>query len=333
MSKASFLVACMLAFGLGADWSAAQTAAGGLPLRLVKNAPLGQATTRYDYESLDTKAGHLFVADLGNGSVLVFDVGSDTLTKTIGNLPSVHGVLAVPEEGKVFATVTGTDELAVIDARTLSVVARHPIGHYPNAMAWAPSVRKLYVADQYAQAIAVVDGASNRLLKMIPVGGDVGNVQFDTTDGLIYANDQSSGDLLVVDPKTDAITARYRLPGCARNHGLLIDSAHQRAYIACQANARLVVFALQDHRTVSSQPIGTDPDVLAADPGLQRLYVAGEGGLVSAFDVAAPVPVKIGEAKLADNAHIVGVDPATHRVYFPLRDVGGRPVMRIMEPG
>jgi len=32
------------------------------------------------------------------------------------------------------------------------------------------------------------------------------------------------------------------------------------------------------------------------------------------------------------NAHVVAVDPATHRVYFPLANAGGRPVVRVMQP-
>ncbi|HMG27461.1 MAG TPA: YncE family protein, partial [Acidimicrobiia bacterium] len=30
------------------------------------------------------------------------------------------------------------------------------------------------------------------------------------------------------------------------------------------------------------------------------------------------------------HAHSVAVDPATHRVYFPLQDVGGHPMLRVM---
>jgi hypothetical protein len=31
------------------------------------------------------------------------------------------------------------------------------------------------------------------------------------------------------------------------------------------------------------------------------------------------------------HAHSVAVDPRTHLLYFPLQDIGGRPVLRIME--
>jgi hypothetical protein len=31
-------------------------------------------------------------------------------------------------------------------------------------------------------------------------------------------------------------------------------------------------------------------------------------------------------------AHSISVDPVTHQVYFPLQDVNGGPVLRIMKP-
>jgi hypothetical protein len=34
----------------------------------------------------------------------------------------------------------------------------------------------------------------------------------------------------------------------------------------------------------------------------------------------------------APHAHSVAVDPATHRVYLPLENVDGKPVLRILAP-
>jgi hypothetical protein len=31
-------------------------------------------------------------------------------------------------------------------------------------------------------------------------------------------------------------------------------------------------------------------------------------------------------------AHTVSVDPDTHLVYFPLENIGGHPILRIMKP-
>ena len=178
----------------------------------------------------------------------------------------------------------------------------------------------------------MIDASTNALMKTIPVGGEVGNSQYDSRSGLIFTNVQTRNELIAIDPATGAIVSRDRLPGCVENHGLAIDAPRRLAYIACQGNARLITFSLVRHAVLDDQPVGRDPDVLARDPVRARLYVAGEAGVVSVFDVARERPKKIGEAFAGDNAHIVAVDPTTGRVFLPLRDVAGRSVLRVMRP-
>ncbi|WP_139359482.1 hypothetical protein [Arthrobacter sp. SRS-W-1-2016] len=67
----------------------------------------------------------------------------------------------------------------------------------------------------------------------------------------------------------------------------------------------------------------------AFDQGLHRLYVPSESGVVTVFDEQARALVLKASGTLADNAHTVAVDQATHRVYFPLQDVNGHPVLRV----
>lgn len=303
-----------------------------LPLKHVLDIPVDKATRRFDYASLDARRGLLFVADLAGGRVLVFDVRTNRLLKAIDQVQGVHGVLAVPELGRVYASATGVDEVVAIDEATLKITARTGGGHYPDGIAWDPREREIYVSDEHGATVAVVDAATSRLVRKIPVGGEVGNTQYDAASGLIYTNVQTKDDLVGIDPKTDAIVSRAALSGCRGNHGLLIDPKRRLAYIACEDNARLLTYSLATKRVVAIQSIGPDPDVLALDPALRRLYVAGEAGVVSVFDVAADRPAKTGEGRLADNAHIVAVDPQTHRVFFPLRNVGGKPVLRVMQP-
>lgn len=62
------------------------------------------------------------------------------------------------------------------------------------------------------------------------------------------------------------------------------------------------------------------------------LYVAGESGVVSQFEVRAQGVVKIGDAFIGPNAHVVAIDPPTHEVYFPLKEINQQPVLRIMLP-
>jgi hypothetical protein len=51
------------------------------------------------------------------------------------------------------------------------------------------------------------------------------------------------------------------------------------------------------------------------------------------FDIKQPGVVLVGHDHPGNNSHSVAVDPATHRVFFPLMaGSGGTPVLRIMKP-
>jgi DNA-binding beta-propeller fold protein YncE len=75
--------------------------------------------------------------------------------------------------------------------------------------------------------------------------------------------------------------------------------------------------------------VGGDPDVLAFDPGWQRLYVATEEDGLWAYRVRGRHLVIEGRLDFP-HAHTVSVDTATHLVYLPLQSVDGRPVLRIL---
>ena len=61
------------------------------------------------------------------------------------------------------------------------------------------------------------------------------------------------------------------------------------------------------------------------------LYVAAESGIVTVFAEGADSLQKLGEIR-AGYAHVVVVDSTDHRVYLPLQNVGGHPVLRIAMP-
>ena len=170
------------------------------------------------------------------------------------------------------------------------------------------------------------------VLRTIPLGGEVGNTQYDAYSKHVFANVQTRAQLVEIDPMTDRVIGRIDLPGAKGNHGLWIAAQQRRAFIACQDNDKLLVLNLDTRKVVASFDVGKDPDVLAFDPGLQHLYVAGEAGIVSLFHLDAGNVARIGEAFVGPDAHVVAVAADTHEVYFPLRDVDQRTVLRIMRP-
>lgn len=305
--------------------------AATIGLALVTDVPIAGSASRLDYQSIDESKRRLYIAHLGADMVTVFDIDSQ---KVVANLPDIsrpHGILAVPVLGQVYVSATGTDQVAVVDENTLNVIARIPAGHYPDGIAFDPKERRVFVSDEVGRTVAVIDPDQQKLVKKIAMGGEVGNTHYDAGSGLIYSAVQSQDALVAIDPVNLEITARYKLPGCREPHGFLIDSASHCALITGEDNASYVVFDLTQKKIIAKGSVGDGPDVLAMDKEHHRIFVSSESGVVSEFRIGQGTIAKVGETFFAPHAHTVSVDQKTHRVFFPLQDIGGRPVLRIMQ--
>src|SRR2546426_741418 len=219
------------------------------PLRLVADEPLPGNASRFDYQSLESASGRLFISHMGAGQLVVFDVRAGRVIGNLDGFPTVTGVLAVPGERRAYASATGDHAVVVVD-----------------------------------------------------------------------------------DPATTTIVRRITFDEAIRYpHGVYIDAQHRFAFITGQESGTL---GLQDLRTLQLRQvltIGSDPDVLAFDPALGRLYVAAESGVVAVLEQRDGSLVQLGWYR-APRAHSVAVDPATYRVYLPLADVSGHPVLRVLVP-
>ena len=66
-------------------------------------------------------------------------------------------------------------------------------------------------------------------------------------------------------------------------------------------------------------------------PGLKCLYVSAQSATVTIFQSHGKSLSLLASLEVP-HAHTVSVDPKTHLVYFPLENLDGHPVLRIMEP-
>lgn len=321
--------------GLATVLAAAATAAASpLPLRqLQPDIVLPGRANRFDYASVDPTRRMLFIAHLGSGMVTAVDLRTERVVANVVDVPGVHGVLSVPQLGEVFATATDHNRLDVISEQTYRVVAHAPAGVYPDGMTFAPRFDKLFISDEAGRTETVVDTRTDRRVATIAMGGEVGNSQYDPVSRRVLVDVQTRDEIVAIDPRTNAISARYSLPArCDDDHSLLLDVPARLAFVACDGNAKLLLLDLKSMRVLSVHRVGRDPDVLAFDAGLQRLYVASESGVVAVFALEGERLRLLGRSHLAYEAHSVAVDPRTHRVYFPLQNVEGRGVLRVMVP-
>lgn len=299
-------------------------------LRTVADVPLPGPAVRFDYQSLDVANGRLYIAHMNADQLLVFDTKKRQVVANLDGFHRVHGVLAVPELGRIFASVTGDHQVAVVDSKTLKTLAQVGEIKYPDGLAYASTVQRLFVSDEHGNEDAVIDVTNNTLASTIPLGGGAGNTVYDSVADRIYVAVHGKEELVTIDPLRARITARTPLLWLEDPHGIALDVENQVAFVAGQGNNKLVVVDLKTMQVGPPFSVGRDPDVLAFDEEAKRLYVASESGQIRVFHEANRTIEPEGELHLP-HGHTVAVDPKTHLVYFPLEDVNGKPVLRIME--
>lgn len=327
----------LLAVCLAAGPAACQGRPGSVPeaaagLRHVAEVPLPGPAVRFDYQDVDTVAGRLYAAHMNAGTLLVFDLRARRVVADLDGFSSVHGVIAVPSLGKVFASATGDRQVAVVDAGSLETVARlGPIG-YGDGLAYAPPAERVFVSDESsAGRELVIDAVGDTVLGTIELGGEAGNTIWDPVTGRVLVAVQTREEIAAIDARTSQIVARYPVTGAERPHGLAVDPVRRLLFVADEGAGRLFVLALPSMRVLAQHDVGRGPDVLAVDPDLGRLYVACETGVVNVFRIDGQALTSLGDLRIA-HAHTVAVDPTTHLVYLPLERLGGQPVLEIYQP-
>jgi DNA-binding beta-propeller fold protein YncE len=314
---------------------AAGVHAGRLPLVLVADVDLPGGATRFDYQDIDRGLGHLVIAHMNDGAVLVVKLSDGSVLKELAGIPVARGVIVADEVGTIFVT-SSPSQLVLIDNTSLTEITRVDTGLGPDGVGWDPPDKVVGVSDQADGALSLIADAGKGKRTQVRLGTATGNAVFDPTRGWFWitvVTAKPPDQLVGVDPTAAKIKSTIELPGCGGAHGLRLHPDGQSAFIACESNDVLARVALGGAHTIATASTGSGADVLAIDPGLGWLYVAAESGDLTVFDISRPGLALIGHDHPGNNAHSVAVDPVSHRVFFPLMaGPKGTPILRIMRP-
>ena len=109
--------------------------------------------------------GEVWIHNDGDGAVHVIDSAKDEVVRTLTGLGTGAGRMAVSADGRWAAsTHGGSEDVALIDAVTKTVVARIPLGKGPGFPLFSPDGSRLYVMNYGMGDIAVIDTATKTVI-------------------------------------------------------------------------------------------------------------------------------------------------------------------------
>ena len=291
----------------------------------------GPGGKRFDYLTTDDEDHLVLSAHLGAGILYVIDMRTNKVLKAIPGLPGITGLEYVPGTHKVYTSDWGEEKIGIVDLQSMAVVKRLATSAKPNGSTYAAPFRKVYVANTLGKVVTVVDVDKDEAVKTIAFASETGMPQYDSSERKVFVNLRNRNEVAEIDPATDTVVGRYPVEGCEFNHGMAIDSDHQRAFLLCAGNRMFTVFALDTHKSVAHLPMPAGADVVKFDPGLSRIYVACSSGFISVFGAQdAGHYHKLEDFPIEKMVHSLAVDLASHRVYAPEQQENGQPVARMM---
>ena len=122
------------------------------PLVVVADVPLPGPAKRFDYQSFDPTTNRLYIAHAWRSAGCLRHESRKARGQS-RRLPGRNRRRAVPELHKVYMSVTGRHQVAVVDARTLQTIAWVAGADFPDGIAYAPDEHLIFVSDEHGEWI------------------------------------------------------------------------------------------------------------------------------------------------------------------------------------
>ncbi len=238
--------------------------------------------------------------------VQVVDRQTGEITQTLVQPAAFLGLVFSPDGKRLYASGGNEDVVYAYDwsdgratvADTL-FLARKKKGasgtRYPAGVGISPDGKTIYVAENLADSLAVVDVASGRVTERLatelyPYGVVVGD------DGTVYVSAWGGSTVSVFTMSDKGLIAAGRIPVGRHPSAILLSKDGSRLFAASGSTDRIavvdtrrrIVIAQLSDAPPAGPSEGSTPNALALSPDGRRLFVAeADNNAVGVFDLSA----------------------------------------------
>ncbi len=137
-------------------------------------------------------------------NVHLIDPATNEIVGEITGVEVVHGVVASPDGNRLYLSNESTEELDIVDAKTLKVVNSIPLSGRPNNVAIHGNGTRVYVAIQgRGGGIDIIDTEAEENLRTIPILGGVHNPFITPDSKYVIAGSTGGGGATIIDTELE----------------------------------------------------------------------------------------------------------------------------------
>jgi hypothetical protein len=255
-------------------------------VKLEKEIELPGVEGRIDHFSEDVAGQRVFVAALESGSIEILDFREGKRIAQIKNLKEPQGVYYDSASGGLFVATGGDGKLRAYNGTSFELQKTADLGNDADNIRYDEHSSKIWVG--YGDGgIAIIDSRMQKIAD-IPLGTHPEAFQIERSGDRAYVNVPKQFGVVVIDPKSRAVIAKWGLGGPLANYPMALDEAGKRLFVACRLPGRLVILNTDSGQVVQKLPIIGDADDVFYDKVRHRIYVIGGEGAIEIIESHGP---------------------------------------------
>ena len=287
-------------------------------LSLEAKIPLGQVSGRIDHLAIDLHRKRLFVAELGNDSVGVVDLGAGKTERTLTGLREPQGVGYEPTTDTLYVANAADGSVRLFEGQELKSVGRIDLGDDADNVRIDPRGKRVFIG--YGKgALAILDPTSRAKVRDIPLPGHPESFQLDPESDRAFVNVPDAQQVAVVNLFAGRQTATWHFPQARANFPMAFDVVSRQVFVAYRRPAKLVAFNVDDGRIESTLDLCDDADDLFVDQRRNRLYVTCGEGVVDIFERRGGEIVRLGHVPTSSGTRTSLFVPELDRLFVAVR--------------
>jgi DNA-binding beta-propeller fold protein YncE len=186
-----------------------------------------QMFSGFDYVSNDPARHRIYAAHTGSNALLIVNSDTGSVLNQVEVGP-IHGNVADPATGHVFTGDGEARSVSEVDPVAGTVLGSADVGGNVDAIAFDPSLHRVYADEDDGTQIFVVDTVSMKQVGTIPLPGHKPEyLAIDPATHIVYQNIADLAEVAVIDPQTLKVVRTFPTPELQKNHPLQYDAAYK----------------------------------------------------------------------------------------------------------
>jgi DNA-binding beta-propeller fold protein YncE len=322
MLRVVLLFALAMAGAVMAGLGGALAQSNDAALRVETKIPLGDVRGRIDHMAADIDRRRLFVAELGNNTVGIVDVGQAKVLQALGGLKEPQGVGYLPSTDTLYVANGSDGSLRLFQGPSYTANGRIDFGNDADNVRVDQS-RQHVVVGYGDGGLAVIDGANHDKIAEVRLPAHPEGFQLDTGTGHAYVNLPNARGIALADLSSGKVGAIWPVGGASANFPMAIDSESNHVLVVFRNPPKLGVFDKRDGSIVRMVDACGDADDLFIDAKRHRIYVSCGAGVIDIFDARSYE--RLSRISTVSGARTSLFVPEFDRLFVAVRAGGGNP--------